>query len=71
MFHTAGNKEKKKKILDAVGWKSYCSMLYCGAGRAAWAPGLALGSALDALGPFLIRFDSFFFLESPNEHCSL
>ena len=28
-----------------------------GAGRAAWAPGLALGSAL---GPFSIRFDSFF-----------
>ena len=27
----------------------------------AWAPGLALGSALSALGPFLIRFDSFFF----------
>ena len=36
-----------------------------GAGRAAgrcWAPELALGSALDALGPFSIRFDSFFFL---------
>ena len=45
-----------------------------GAGRAAgrrWAPGLALGSALGALGPFSIRFDSFFFPESPNEHCSL
>ena len=26
------NNEKKKKI-DAVGWKSYCSRLYCGAGR--------------------------------------
>ena len=39
--------------------------------RAAWAPGLALGSALDALGPFSIRFDSFFFPESPNEHRSL
>ena len=35
---------------------------------AAWAPGLALGSAL---GPFSIRFDSFFFPESSNEHCSL
>ena len=34
-------------------------------------PGLALGSALGALGPFSIRFDSFFFPESPNEHCSL
>ena len=33
-----------------------------GAGRAAWAPGLALGYALGALGPFSIRFDSFFFL---------
>ena len=33
-----------------------------GRGRAAWAwPGLALGSALNALGPFSIRFDSFFF----------
>ena len=41
------------------------------AGRAAWAPGLALGSALGALGPFSIRFDSFFFPESPNEHRSL
>ena len=30
--------------------------------RAAWAPGLVLGSALGALGPFSIRFDSFFFL---------
>ena len=39
--------------------------------RAAWAPGLALGSVLGALGPFSIRFDSFFFPESPNEHCSL
>ena len=41
------------------------------AGRAAWAPGLALGCALGALGPFSIRFDSFFFPESPNEHRSL
>ena len=39
--------------------------------RSVWAPGLALGSALGALGPFSIRFDSFFFLESLNEHCSL
>ena len=39
--------------------------------RAAWAPGLALGSALSALGPFSIRFDSFFFPESTNEHRSL
>ena len=31
-------------------------------GRAAWAPGLALGCALDALGPFSIRFDSVFFM---------
>ena len=30
--------------------------------RQAWARGLALGSALGALGPFSIRFDSFFFL---------
>ena len=37
----------------------------------AWAPGLALGCALGALGPFSIRFDSFFFPESPNEHRSL
>ena len=36
-----------------------------------WARGLALGSALGALGPFSIRFDSFFFPESPNEHCLL
>ena len=42
-----------------------------GAGCAAWARGLALGSVLGALGPFSIRFDSFFFPESPNEHCSL
>ena len=39
--------------------------------RAVWAPELALGSALGALGPFSIRFDSFFFPESPNEHRSL
>ena len=39
------------------------------AGR--WARGLALGSALGALGPFSIRFDSFFFPKSANEHCSL
>ena len=41
------------------------------AGLAAWARGLAAGCALGALGPFSIRFDSFFFSESPNEHCSL
>ena len=41
------------------------------AGREAWAHGLALGSALGALGPFSIRFDSFFFPKSANEHCSL
>ena len=29
--------------------------------RAAWAPGLALGSALGALGPFSLHFDLFFF----------
>ena len=29
--------------------------------RAAWARGLAAGCALGALGPFSIRFDSFFF----------
>ena len=32
------------------------------AGRAAWASGLAVGCALGALGLFLIRFDSVFFL---------
>ena len=42
-----------------------------GARPGRWARGLALGSALGALGPFSIRFNSFFFLESPNEHCSL
>ena len=43
-----------------------------GAGsRGARGSGLALGSALGALGPFSIRFDSFFFPESPNEHRSL
>ena len=41
------------------------------AGLAAWAHGLALGSTLGALCPFSIRFDSFFFPQSPNEHCSL
>ena len=41
-----------------------------GARPGRWAPGLALGSALGALGPFSLRFDSFF-PESPNEHCSL
>ena len=30
--------------------------------RTAWAPGLALGSALGSLGPFSISLDSFFFL---------
>ena len=48
-----------------------CVGAQTGAGRVAWAPGLALGSALDALGPFSIRFDSFFFPESTNEHRSL
>ena len=43
------------------------------AGRAAWAPGLALGSALGALGPFSIRFDSFFFLshQMNTVHCKI
>ena len=40
-------------------------------GAGSWARGLALGSVLGALGPFSIRFDSFFFPESQNEHCSL
>ena len=41
--------------------------------RAAWAPGLALGSALGALGPFSIRFDSFFFLSHQMNivHCKI
>ena len=41
--------------------------------RAAWAPGLALGSALGALGPFSIRFDSFFFLsyQMNTVHCKI
>ena len=40
---------------------------------AAWAPGLALGSALGALGPFSIRFDSFFFLshQMNTVHCKI
>ena len=33
---------------------------WLGGRRATWARGLALGSALSALGPFSIRFDSFF-----------
>ena len=39
-------------------------------GRAAWASGLALGSAL---GPFSIRFDSFFFLshQMNTVHCKI
>ena len=43
------------------------------AARAAWAPGLALGSALGALGPFSIRFDSFFFLshQMNTVHCKI
>ena len=42
-------------------------------GRAAWAPGLALGSALGALGPFSICFDSFFFLshQMNTVHCKI
>ena len=44
-----------------------------GAGHAAWAPGLALGSALGALGSFSIRFDSFFFLshQMNTVHCKI
>ena len=39
----------------------------------AWAPGLTLGSALGALGPFPIRFDSFFFLshQMNTVHCKI
>ena len=70
IFHTAGNNEKKifimnnekKKIFDAVGWKSYWNTkkkLYCGAGRAGagrwacwrWALGvLALGAGRAGAG---------------------
>ena len=41
--------------------------------RAAWLPGLALGSALGALGPFSIRFDLFFFLshQMNTVHCKI
>ena len=44
-----------------------------GARHAAWAPGLALGSALGALGPFSIRFDLFFFLshQMNTVHCKI
>ena len=45
-----------------------------GARGAAWAPGLALGSALGALGPFSIRFDSVFFFLSHQMntvHCKI
>ena len=44
-----------------------------GAGHAAWARGLALGSALGALGPFSIRFDSFFFPshQMNTVHCKI
>ena len=41
-----------------------------GAGRTAWARGLALGCALGALGLFLARFDSVFFLSQIFGHCS-
>ena len=43
-------------------------------GLGAWAGlGLALGSALGALGPFSIRFDSFFFLSQQMNtvHCKI
>ena len=48
-------KRKKKKNFDAVGWKSYCSRLYCGAGRwlgcwACWCWALDAGQALGARG---------------------
>ena len=41
--------------------------------RAAWAPGLALGSALGTLGPFSIRFDSLFFPshQMNTVHCKI
>ena len=41
--------------------------------RAEQARGLALGSALGALGPFSIRFDSFFFLshQMNTVHCKI
>ena len=44
-----------------------------GARHAAWARGLALGSALGALGPFSIRFDLFFFLshQMNTVHCKI
>ena len=55
--------------LGARGTAGRCSRR----GRAAWAPGLALGSALGALGPFSIRFDSFFFLshQMNTVHCKI
>ena len=40
------------------------------AGWAAWARGLAKGCALGALGLFLARFDSVFFLSQIFGHCS-
>ena len=41
-----------------------------GPGRAAWVRGLAKGCALGALGLFLARFDSVFFLSQIFGHCS-
>ena len=41
-----------------------------GAGRAAWARGLAKDCALGALSLFFARFDSVFFLSQIFGHCS-
>ena len=57
----------------ARGARSVRSRGAAGARPGRWARGLALGSALGALGPFSIRFDSFFFLshQMNTVHCKI
>ena len=57
---------RRGRARSTRGWAGWAA----GARPESLARGLALGSVLGALGPFSIRFDSFF-PESPNEHCSL
>ena len=58
---------------DARGARGVRSRGAAGARPGRWARGLALGSALGALGPFSIRFDSFFFLshQMNTVHCKI
>ena len=65
---------RARSLRGRAGWAAGSRPGFLGARPGRWARGQALGSALGALGPFSIRFDSFFFFLSHQMntvHCKI